>query len=175
MPLSRKWNYLLVLFTIIGVVMFAACAFNQPAHQIYIYHGPEGFDDAIGSMKQIPIQWKASPGPTTNNSTPDTVMLNVELVGPFTSIDDFLRGVRQSKASNGAFVGKFVVASSKPITTDSWTNKTYTSFVDVPPNLKPGYYDLYYTVLVKSPDGHTTMTRADAPVKINLPKDFPNS
>ncbi len=174
MPVWRKCSYLVVFLIILGVLLFTACSFTQTTHQTYIYHGPAGFDDTIGSLKQIPIQWSSTTDPTTTTNAPDTVILNAELVGPFTSIDDFLRGVRQSNASNGVFVGKSVVASAKPITTDSWTNKLFTSLVDVPPHLKPGYYDLYHTVLVKSPDGKVKMTRADLPLKINLPKDFPN-
>lgn len=147
--------------------LLAACAFNTPTHQTYSYQGPEGLNDSVGNQSIIAVTWTARSGSTTTATKPDTVILKADLIGPFRSIDEFLNWVRQTKDTNTTN-GKTIVATAPDQTVDTWTNRTLTSYVSVPADLKSGYYDLRYIVVVHSSTGDA-VKRSDFPAKIHCP------
>ena len=154
-----------VILLIEGMQILVACGSTQ-THQSYMYRGPGGFPICFSHQKSIAVAWKPQPGPTTTVSRPDSILLKAELIGPFSSIDTFLHAVAQSKVT-GSFARNSIIVTASPVTVNSWTNRTLTSLLPLPPNLKPGYYDIYYTVTEQSHDNSTqaSTTRADAPVK----------
>ena len=167
-PKNRKF----LLGTVIIVLLLSACSWNSgPSHQIYLYHGPAGFDGTHFSGDQILVQWVAQPGPLTNDTVPAKVILNVELVGPFSSVDPTLRAIGKSMATsnsfNTAFAKEMIVVSAQPIQTDNWTKRSFTSTFIVPPHLKTGYYDLLYAVTSTTPGKSAIVMRKDTLFHIN--------
>ncbi len=158
---------LAVLLVLAGSLWLASCAPFQTLHQTYIYKGPSGLSDNVTSQNTIAVRWQPQAGPQVAASQPDPIFLKAELIGPFLSIDALLHAVKQS-AINGSFDGKPVATAAPTLKVDTWTNRTLTSYVPVPSTLKPGCYDLYYTVTVQANNGSTS-TRSDAPMKIHLP------
>lgn len=155
----------ILILLIGGMQILVACAPTR-THQSYMYRGPGGFPSCFSNQQSIAVIWKPQPGLTTTVSRPDSIILKAELIGPFSSIDTFLHAVAQSKVA-GSFAKNVLIVTASPAMVDSWTNRTITSLLPLPPNLKPGYYDINYTAIEQSHDNGVPMstTRADAPVK----------
>lgn len=134
----------------IGVLLlffFNACS-SATFHQTYNYANfscPSGApiqledDFAIVPLHEVStlsIQWRPFSGPLSAESTPSSVRLSAELRGPFPSLN-VAQQVSHRDVSNSESP---VVASTIPIQTNDWTNKTYTSTLALPSHLLPGYY-----------------------------------
>lgn len=124
---------LLLLAVVSGSI---ACS---SSHQTYLYHGPSVFNADQYAGGNLSIPWKAHPGPVVTDGSAVPLVLLVRLIGPFNHIDDLLGAIRKHKDDPDPSSMGSIVASSSPIGTDTWTNKTFTSVIHFPSDVRPGY------------------------------------
>jgi hypothetical protein len=153
------------------LLFLSACSVGPSLqHQTYTYHGPGEWASDYSSGERVPVQWTVQPGPLANDTAPAKVLLRVELIGgPFRDVNGFLAAVRKSRSANNSFPQSAVIVSAVPIQTNNWTKQSYISAITIPLNLKPGYYDLFYTVTTTYPGKPSVVSREDALFRINVP------
>ncbi len=177
MSVKTRFSLKLNLFQIlalsslfIGSLWLTSCTLDQSLHQTYTYKGPAGFYD-VTSQKSIAIQWQPQPGPKVAASQPDPIVFRADLIGPFLSVNSLLKWAKQDSASSTPNM-QFVIVSAPLQKTDTWTNRSMTSYVPVPTQLPPGLYDLRYMITVQT-QTHNSVTRADALINIHCPENAP--
>lgn len=153
------------------LLLLCACSLgSNPPHQTYSYHGPEEWAADHTSGERILVTWTTQPGPISYDLLPARVLLSVKLIGgPFRTVDDFLAAIRKSHAARDTFPPGAILLAAPPILTDNWTSRPYTSTLTLPQHLKPGYYDLFYTVTTTYPRKPSVVSREDALFRINVP------
>ena len=154
------------LGAIMCLLLLSACNSQQPAansHQIYSFHGPSSYSAQPHAGDLLQLDWKPKSEATSGEAAPDSILLTVQLVGPFASLEDLQAGIAQSKTAHDTFVKSKIVASAAPILTDTWSNSPRSSLLAVPGKLQPGYYDLYYATTLTS-KGKIITKRTDAPL-----------
>lgn len=143
-----------------------AASTTPKTHQTYTFHGPAALDGNHHAGETLQLQWKPQAGSTTSDALPASVSLNVQLIGPFTSADDMQNAIQLSKKNDNTFDHSVVVAASEPIFTDTWSSTSYTSIINFPTKLAPGYYDLFYMAAIRGNKQNST-ERKDIMIQIN--------
>ncbi|MBE3558719.1 MAG: hypothetical protein IMW89_05755 [Ktedonobacteraceae bacterium] len=161
---------ILLLLVFLVVLVSTVSWLLMGAHQSYVYSGPEFLDSDGNSLETLSVRWKITAGPVKYAFTPDAVLLEAKLVGPFKDVDELLNWSRTSDFARKD--APPVVASASPIKTDNWTNKPQTSVLIIPAGTPAGIYDLYHTVSVQSFTG-SKITRFHGIAKINCPANGP--
>lgn len=144
-----RWS--ISTFTSILLLLLNACSSNTTSHITYTYGNFSCPSNATMQPKnefatlslhssgyQLRTKWQALSNGLSTESTPSSVSLFAELLGPFPSFD-IARQVSQHDISS-TNMSSPIIASISPIHTDDWTNKTYMSIIRLPPRLLPTYY-----------------------------------
>ncbi len=147
-------------------LLLTACDSQQTttqtnSHSTYSFHGPVNYSTQAHSGDLIQLDWKPKLESTSSAAAPDAILLQVQLVGPFTSPEAVQAGIQQSKAAHDIFAKNSIVASANPILTDTWSNSPRSSLLAVPGKLQAGYYDLFYATILTT-KGKIIITRSDA-------------
>jgi hypothetical protein len=106
---------------------------------------------------EITFTWEPRPERTVHAKNPDDVTLRAALFGPFDSVDH-LKEQMSSMRSPGQKLESFLNTATvriDPITTDSWTSRTYTSTMHLPSRLQPGYYSFLRASTTTSSNGYS--------------------
>lgn len=144
---STRWG-ILTFTSIVLPLLCIACSSTATLHLTYNYGSfscpsnatvQPNHEFATLSLHpgyRLVVKWQPFPGPTSAETMPSPVSLSAELVGPFPSFD----AAQQVRQPDGSIGAGSIVASTSPLHTDDWTNKTYVSNMKLSPSLIPGYY-----------------------------------
>ena len=164
-------NLIVLLSLGLLACLFFACATIPTYHQTYDYlrvSCPVNVLPSPGRQfttlekqdtRVLAVKWQPHQGPDTSATTPSQVTLQVELIGPFPSLASFYTMI-QPDGSTQYFPTTPVVAVAPAIKTTNWTKQIYTSNLQFPHSLVPGYYQVIETIDVSENADGTHATHA---------------
>ena len=129
-------------------------------HAAYSYGKLSTIDPSIDVHPgdAITFTWEASSEGVVHARQPNQIALHAGLYGPFDTVDA-LKTQMSSGQPQGHAIGSDLsgaVVQITPVKTDSWTNETYTSTMNLPPSLPPGFYSLVRVTMTTA--GNVTTT-----------------